>query len=207
VWALSAVSIVVGSVLAIAQTNIKRMLAYSSIAHAGFILTALTAPGALGIRAALFYLVAYAATTIGAFATVMYVSGRGEQRTTLRDYAGLGRTNPVAAALMTLFLLSLAGIPPAAGFIAKVTVFSAALSVGHWDLVLIGVLASVAAAFFYIRVIVLMYMQSPADDAVVDAAAGLAGPVLAVAAAATLALGVFPGLVVDVIREAAVLTW
>jgi NADH-quinone oxidoreductase subunit N len=207
VWALAAISIVVGSVLAIAQTNIKRMLAYSSIAHAGFILTGLTAPGAQGIRAALFYLVAYAATTLGSFATVMYVSGRGEERTTLRDYAGLGRTHPAAAALMTLFLLSLAGIPPAAGFIAKVAVFSAALEAGHWDLVLIGVLASVAAAFFYIRVIVLMYMQDPAEGAVEASAPGLAGPVLAVAAAATLALGVFPGLIVDVIREAAVLTW
>ena len=207
VWALSAVSIVIGSVLAIAQTNIKRMLAYSSIAHAGFILTGLTAPGAQGIRAALFYLVAYAATTLGAFGTVMYVSGRGEERTTLRDYAGLGRTHPAAAALMTLFLLSLAGIPPAAGFIAKVTVFSAALEAGHWDLVLIGVLASVAAAFFYLRVIVLMYMQAPAEEAGAEAPAGLTAPVLAVAAAATLALGVFPGLIVDVIREAAVLTW
>jgi NADH-quinone oxidoreductase subunit N len=207
VWALSAISIVVGSVLAIAQTNIKRMLAYSSIAHAGFILTGLTAPGAEGIRSALFYLVAYAATTLGAFATVMVVSGRGEERTTLRDYAGLGRTHPTAAALMTLFLLSLAGIPPAAGFIAKVTVFSAALEAGHWDLVLIGVLASVAAAFFYLRVIVLMYMQDPAEEGVAVSGAGLAGPVLAVAAAATLVLGVFPSVIVDVIREAAVLTW
>ncbi|HEX6399017.1 MAG TPA: NADH-quinone oxidoreductase subunit N, partial [Actinomycetota bacterium] len=163
VWALAAISIVLGSVLAIAQTDVKRMLAYSSIAHAGFILTGLTAPGAQGIRSALFYLVAYAATTVGAFATVMVVSGRGEERTRLDDYRGLGRSDPIAAALMTLFLLSLAGIPPAAGFIAKVTVFSAALAAGHWDLVLIGVLASVAAAFFYLRVIVLMYMQEPED--------------------------------------------
>jgi NADH-quinone oxidoreductase subunit N len=207
IWGLSAASIVLGSVLAIAQTNIKRMLAYSSIAHAGFILTGLTAPGAQGIRSALFYLVAYAATTLGAFATVMVVSGRGEERTRLDDYRGLGRTHPVAAALMTLFLLSLAGIPPTAGFIAKVGVFAAALSAGHWDLVLIGVLASVAAAYFYIRVIVLMYMQAPADEPVAERPTGLAGPVLAVAAAATLALGVFPGLIVDVIREAAVLTW
>ena len=207
IWALAAISVVLGSVLAIAQTNVKRMLAYSSIAHAGFILTGLTAPGSTGIRAALFYLIAYAAMTVGAFATVMVVSGRGEERERLEDYAGLGRTNPLAAALMTLFLLSLAGIPPTAGFIAKVSVFSAAIDAGYWDLVLIGVLASVAAAFFYLRVIVLMYMQEPADEPVPERPTGLAGPVLAVAAAATLALGVFPGLIVDVIREASVLTW
>ena len=207
IWALAAISVVLGSVLAIAQTNVKRMLAYSSIAHAGFILTGLTAPGSTGIRAAMFYLIAYAAMTVGAFATVMVVSGRGEERERLEDYAGLGRTNPLAAALMTLFLLSLAGIPPTAGFIAKVSVFSAAIDAGYWDLVLIGVLASVAAAFFYLRVIVLMYMQEPADEPVPERPTGLAGPVLAVAAAATLALGVFPGLIVDVIREASVLTW
>jgi NADH-quinone oxidoreductase subunit N len=207
VWALAAISVVVGSVLAIAQTNVKRMLAYSSIAHAGFILTGLTAPGSTGIRAAMFYLVAYAAMTVGSFATVMVVSGRGEERERLEDYAGLGRTNPLAAGLMTLFLLSLAGIPPTAGFIAKVSVFSAAIDAGYWDLVLIGVLASVAAAFFYLRVIVLMYMQEPADEPVPERPTGLAAPVLAVAAAATLALGVFPGLIVGVIREASVLTW
>ena len=109
----------------------------------------------------MFYLVAYAAMTIGAFGTVMLVSGRGEERTRISDYTGLARTNPVAAALMTLFLLSLAGIPPTAGFIAKVNVFTAAIDAGYWVLALVGVLASVAAAFFYLRVIVLMYMQEP----------------------------------------------
>jgi NADH-quinone oxidoreductase subunit N len=206
-WALSAVSIVLGSVLAIAQTNVKRMLAYSSIAHAGFILTGLVAPGSEGIRSALFYLVAYAATTVGAFAVVMVVSVTGEERTGLDDYRGLATVHPGAAALMTLFLLSLAGIPPTAGFVAKVSVFSAALGEGHWDLVLIGVLASVAAAFFYLRVIVLMYLHAPEGAVAPERSSGLAGPVLAVTAAATLALGVFPGLVVGVIREAAVLTW
>ena len=161
VWGLAVVSIVVGSVVAIAQTNVKRMLAYSSIAHAGFILTGLVAPGAVGIRAAVFYLVAYAAMTVGAFGTVMLVSGRGEERTRLSDYQGLASIHPVAAALMTLFLLSLAGIPPTAGFIAKVNVFSAAIGAGYWPLALVGVLMSVVAAFFYLRVIVLMYMRAP----------------------------------------------
>jgi NADH-quinone oxidoreductase subunit N len=206
VWALAAVSVVLGSVVAIAQTNVKRMLAYSSIAHAGFILTGLTAPGAEGIRAALFYLVAYAAMTVGAFGSVMLVSGRGEERTRLGDYRGLARTNPGAAALMTLFLLSLAGIPPAAGFIAKVGVFSAAIDAGYWVLALIGVLTSVAAAFFYLRVIVLMYMQEP-EDQPAAASSGPIGAVLAIPAAATLVLGIFPGLLVGIIEEASVLRW
>jgi NADH-quinone oxidoreductase subunit N len=217
VWGLAAVSVVVGSILAIAQTNVKRMLAYSSIAHAGFILTGLTAADSEGIRAAMFYLVAYAAMTIGAFGTVMIVSGRGEERTRLADYTGLARTNPVAAALMTLFLLSLAGIPPTAGFIAKVNVFSAAIGAGYWVLALVGVLASVAAAFFYLRVIVLMYMQEPEGAPAPSIAGGpeagamstsaSTGAILAIPAAATLLLGVFPGLIVGIIREASVLRW
>jgi NADH-quinone oxidoreductase subunit N len=208
VWALGAASVVVGSILAIAQTNVKRMLAYSSIAHAGFILTGLTAAGSEGIRAAMFYLVAYAAMTVGAFGTVMLVSGRGEDRTRISDYTGLARTDPLAAALMTLFLLSLAGIPPTAGFIAKVNVFSAAIGAGYWPLALIGVLASVAAAFFYLRVIVLMYMQEPEDLPAPAMAEGFGiGAVLAVPAAATLLLGVFPGVLVGIIEEASVLRW
>jgi NADH-quinone oxidoreductase subunit N len=213
VWGLAAVSIVVGSILAIAQTNVKRMLAYSSIAHAGFILTGLTAAGAVGIRSAVFYLVAYAAMTVGAFGTVMLVSGRGEERTRIADYAGLARTNPFTAALMTLFLLSLAGIPPTAGFIAKVNVFSAAIGAGYWGLVLLGVVMSVAAAFFYLRVIVVMYMQEPEDLATSLAPDGEvlvgrgAGAVLVVPAAATLLLGVFPGVIVGVIEKASVLRW
>ena len=212
VWSLAAVSVVLGSILAIAQTNVKRMLAYSSIAHAGFILTGLTAPGASGIRSAIFYLVAYAAMTVGTFGTVMLVSGRGEERTRISDYAGLARTDPMAAALMTLFLLSLAGIPPTAGFIAKVNVFSAAIGAGYWELALIGVLLSVAAAFFYLRVIVLMYMQEPeerpatAGGEELGAVAGTgAGAVLVVPAAATLLLGVFPGVIVGIIEKASVL--
>jgi NADH-quinone oxidoreductase subunit N len=206
--------VVLGSILAIAQSNVKRMLAYSSIAHAGFILTGLTAPGASGIRSAVFYLVAYAAMTVGAFGTVMLVSGRGEERTRISDYAGLARTNPVAAALMTLFLLSLAGIPPTAGFIAKVNIFSAAIGEGYWLLALIGVLLSVAAAFFYLRVIVLMYMQEPEErpataiaDEVGPVASMGAGAVLIVPAAATLLLGVFPGVIVGIIEKASVLRW
>jgi NADH-quinone oxidoreductase subunit N len=205
-WALAAVTVVVGSLLAIAQSDIKRMLAYSSIAHAGFIMTGLTAAGQDGISAALFYLVAYAAMIVGAFAVVMLVSERGEERTSLASYGGLARRSPLLAGLMTVFLLSMAGIPPAAGFIAKVQVFRAAISACHWELALIGVLASVVAAFFYIRVLVLMYMQEPEGEAHPDRSAA---PVLgaAVAAALTLVLGVFPGLVAGLLDKASVLRW
>jgi NADH-quinone oxidoreductase subunit N len=214
IWVLAAVSIVVGSVLAIAQTDVKRMLAYSSIAHAGFILTGLTAANQDGIASAMFYLVSYATMVLGAFGVVMLVSVRGEERTGLTAYIGLARRHPLLAGLMTLFLLSLAGIPPTAGFMAKVGVFGAAIRAGHWPLVLIGVLASVAAAFFYLRVIVLMYMQEPVaetsgvtDGTAVAGPAWLAAAGLAVPAVATLAIGVFPQIVLGLLEKASVLTW
>jgi len=207
IWVLAAVTMVVGSILAIAQTDLKRMLAYSSVAHAGFILTGVTAAGQRGITASLFYLVAYAAMIVGAFGVVMLVSVRGEQRTGIASYAGLARTNPVLAGMLTLFLLSLAGIPPTAGFIAKVSVFGAAVQAGHWPLVLIAVLASVVAAFFYLRVIVIMYTQEPAADAVrLEPAAG-PGIGIAVVGLATVVLGVFPGLAFHFLDKASVLRW
>jgi NADH-quinone oxidoreductase subunit N len=213
VAALAAVSVVVGSVLAIAQTDVKRMLAYSSVAHAGFILTGVTSAGALGIRSATFYLIAYAAMTVGAFGVVMLVSFRGEERTSLTSYRGLHRRDPLAAALMAVFLVSLAGLPPTGGFIAKVGVFGAAIDAGYWWLVLVGVLASVAAAFFYLRVIVLMYMQdaegadAAADDAVVVDDAVLPRIAVVIPAVLILVLGVFPGLISDFLDAASVLRW
>jgi len=203
---LAAVSIVAGSLLAIAQTDIKRLLAYSSISHAGFVLLGLTAAGEDGIGAALFYLVAYAATVIGAFGVVMVVSARGERLTSLSAYAGLARRSPVAAGLLTLFLLSLAGIPPTVGFVAKVAVFRAATEAGYWVLVLIGGLASVVAAFVYLRVIVLMFMREPEEDTHPDES-WLPRVALAVPAVLVVVLGVFPGLIVGLLDKAAVLRW
>jgi NADH-quinone oxidoreductase subunit N len=215
--ALAVVSIVVGSVLAIAQTDIKRMLAYSSIAHAGFLLTGLTLANATGIRAALFYLVVYAAMTLGSFGVVMLIAGGDDQRTSLRDVAGLGRRRPFLAALMAVFLLSLAGIPPTAGFVAKVSVFSAAIEAGNWPLVVVAVVASVAAAFFYLRVIVYMYLRDPEEEpaAVISVpedrrlagAGGVSTAAAALLAASVLVLGVFPGLLSNVLQEASVLKW
>jgi NADH-quinone oxidoreductase subunit N len=206
VWALAALSIVAGSVLAIAQKDIKRMLAYSSISHAGFVLTGLLAAGEVGISAGLFYLIAYAVAVLGAFGVVLLVSGRGEQRTALSDYAGLASRSPFAAALLTVFLLSLAGIPPTVGFVAKVAVFRAAIDAGALPLVLIGVLASVVAAFFYLRVVVLMYMREPEGEASPDPSL-LPRVTVAIPATAVIVLGVFPGLVIGFLDSAAVLRW
>jgi NADH-quinone oxidoreductase subunit N len=206
VWGLAVATMIVGSVLAIAQTDIKRMLAYSSIAHAGFVLVGVSAATQEGIQSALFYLLAYAATILGAFGVVMLASGRGEEHTSLGSYAGLYRRSPLLAGLMSLFLLSMAGIPPTAGFIAKVNVFRAAVDAGHWGVALVGVLASVVAAFFYIRVMVLMYMQEPLEDVEPDPSIV---PRLAVAVPAllTLLFGVFPGLVLGLLERASVLRW
>ncbi len=203
---VAAVTVIAGSVLAIAQTDIKRMLGYSSVAQAGFVLIGMTAANQDGISAALFYLLTYAAVILGAFGVVMLVSSRGEARTSLASYAGLYRRSRLLAGLMTVFLLSLAGIPPTAGFMAKVGVFGAAVRSGYWPLVLIGVLASVVAAFFYIRVMVLMYMQEPADEAVPDRSL-VQRLVLGVCALITLVLGVFPGLVLGALEKASVLRW
>jgi NADH-quinone oxidoreductase subunit N len=203
---LAALTMVVGSVLAIAQEDVKRMLAYSSIAHAGFVLVGVAALNQEGVSGAMFYLLAYAAMIMGAFGVVILVSRIGEERTTLHSYRGLGRTNPGLAAVLALFLLSLAGIPPTAGFIAKVLVFQAAVDAGLAWLVVLAVVASVIAAFFYIRVLVLMYMEEPEEAEAAPAGAGPAWA-LAVTGAATLALGIFPSLVLGSIGDAAVLRW
>jgi NADH-quinone oxidoreductase subunit N len=203
---LSAVTMVVGSVLAIAQDDVKRLLAYSSIAHAGFVLVGVAAGNQSGISGAMFYLAAYAAMILGAFGVVILVSRTGEERTSLRSYRGLGRRNPLLGAFLTLFLLSLAGIPPTAGFMAKFLVFGAAVEAGLEGLVIVAVLASVVAAFFYLRVIVLTYMEEPEDEMAIR---GAPAPTwtLATAAAATLALGVFPSLILEPLQTAGVLRW
>jgi NADH-quinone oxidoreductase subunit N len=203
-WLLAALTMVVGSVIAIAQTDVKRMLAYSSIAHAGFILVGMTAGTQQGIRGAMFYLVAYPLMILGAFGVVMLVSVRGERNTSLSSYAGLARRSPFLAVSLALFLLSLAGIPPTAGFVAKVAVFAPAIQAGYWPLVLIAVIASVIAAFFYIRVIVLMYMQDPAEAGLLEPAL-LGRLAVGVPALLTLLFGVAPALVFGFLDAASVI--
>ncbi|NYI70597.1 NADH-quinone oxidoreductase subunit N [Naumannella cuiyingiana] len=194
-------SMAIGSVLAIAQSDVKRMLAYSSIAHAGFLLVAVTGafqaagPDQLtSLASVLFYLVAYGVTTMGAFAIVTMVRNRSGEVNQLGAWAGLGRKSPVVAGLFAYFLLSFAGIPLTAGFIGKWTVFMAAWRGGYAWLVVVAVLVSVIAAFFYVRVIVTMFFSDPAEgDAEVAQAGWGTQAVLVVSCVLTVVLAVVPG--------------
>jgi NADH-quinone oxidoreductase subunit N len=170
--ALAVVTMTVGNVTALVQQNIKRMLAYSSIAHAGYILVAVAAGGAAGTSSALFYLLVYAFMNLGAFAVVIAVSRGGDERVALSDYAGLARERPLLAAAMALFMLSLAGFPPTAGFFGKLTIFQAAVQNGLVWLAVVAVLNSVVSVYYYARVIVLMYMR----EGVAEPRAATGGP-------------------------------
>jgi NADH-quinone oxidoreductase subunit N len=205
--ALAAITMVVGSVGALRQLNVKRMLAYSSIAHAGYLALGVLAGTALGVQSFLFYLLAYALTNLGAFAVLIALEQRGESAWSLSDLAGLwnrpdasGNSRLLAAA-MAIFMLSLAGVPPMAGFMAKFYVFGAALDAGLWWLALIGVLTSAISAFFYLRVIVSMFMQEPVRDVQPIPSRGLTIG-LGVAAVATLLIGLIPAPVVELVRSA-----
>jgi NADH-quinone oxidoreductase subunit N len=199
IWVAAALSMTIGNIAALVQDNIKRLLAYSSIAHAGYLLIAFASLPANGIPAAMFYTAAYAAMNVGAFAVVGHFASAGERRVTLEDYSGLGRRSPVLAAVLTMFLLSLIGIPITGGFFAKFYVFSAALQGTHplVGLVIIGVINSAVAAYYYLRVIVVMYMREPREDApVAPIPAGL-GFALGLSLAATIYLGVLPNQVLQ----------
>ncbi len=197
IWVAAALSMTIGNIAALVQDNIKRLLAYSSIAHAGYLLVAFAALPANGIPAAMFYTASYAAMNVGAFAVVGHFAGAGERYVTLEDYSGLGRRSPLLAAILTMFLLSLIGIPITGGFFAKFYVFSAALQADRVGLTIIGVLNSAVAAYYYLRVIVFMYMREPREEAQVSPVpAGLA-IALALSLAATIYLGVLPGRVLE----------
>jgi NADH-quinone oxidoreductase subunit N len=206
VYGLAVLSVVVGAGLAAVQQDVKRMLAYSSVAHAGFILAGLTSANTTGIRAAMFYLIAYSVMTLGAFGVTMLVATRSAESSTYDNYDGLAARSPGLAALLTVFLLSLAGIPPTVGFIAKLTVFGSAIQAGNWPLAIVCVLASVVAAYAYLRVVVRMYFRQPRADVVDDRAMlpQAAGLVLAIA---VVVLGVFPRLVSGIIERASILRW
>jgi NADH-quinone oxidoreductase subunit N len=158
-WAICVATMTVGNIVAISQTNIKRMLAYSSIAHAGYILVAFVAGNDLGTSGILFYLMAYSFMNIGAFTVVILLGKKGEENTLISDYAGIGFKYPLLAASMTIFLLSMAGIPPLGGFMAKFYVFSAAVKSKFYWLAILGVLNSAVSVYYYLRVTVLMYFR------------------------------------------------
>jgi NADH-quinone oxidoreductase subunit N len=197
IWVVAALSMTLGNIGALVQDNVKRLLAYSSIAHAGYLLVAFAALPNNGIPAAMFYTASYAAMNVGAFAIISHIGGKGERYVTLEDYEGLGRSNPLLAATLTIFLLSLIGIPITGGFFAKFYVFSAALQANLVGLVIIGVLNSAVASYYYLRVIVVMYMREPREEVPVSPIPFGLGAALAISLVATIYLGVLPGRVLD----------
>jgi len=210
-WALcvaAVLSMFAGNLSALVQTNVKRMLAYSSIAHAGYILVALAAAAATdhmeaGIAAALFYLVSYAIVKLGAFLIVAHLGGAGERHVEIEDFAGLARRQPGMAACMSLFLLSLLGLPVAAGFLGKFYIFNAALESNLiWLVILLG-LNSVIAAYYYLRVIVTMYMREPEHEIAALPVPWTLAIVLWIAAAGTIYAGLFPARIIGFATKAA----
>jgi NADH-quinone oxidoreductase subunit N len=202
--AIAIATMVIGSVLAVTQTDIKRLLAYSSVANAGFILCGVVGLEKDGISSTLFYLAAYGFTVVGAFAVVMLVRDADGEATHLARWAGLGRRSPLVAGVFTLFLLAFAGIPLTSGFTSKFAVFSAALGGGAVSLVVVGVIASMILAFPYLRVIVLMYLSDPVEDGpTVTVPGAFTSASLALGVVATLVLGVVPGPLLDLAGRAA----
>jgi NADH-quinone oxidoreductase subunit N len=197
VWVAAALSMTLGNIAALVQDNVKRLLAYSSIAHAGYLLVAFAALPNNGIPAAMFYTAAYAAMNVGAFAVVSHFAGAGERYVTVEDYAGLGRRSPLLAATLTIFLLSLIGIPITGGFFAKFYVFSAALQANLVGLTIIGVLNSAVGAYYYLRIIVMMYMREAREPVPLAPIPLGVSAALAISALATIYLGILPGRVLE----------
>jgi len=204
-WAIAIITMIVGTITAITQTDVKRMLAYSAVAHAGFILTGVIGGGHAGLSGTLFYLFAYGFSTVGAFAVVSIVrDSSGGEETDMTRWAGLGRRYPLVGVVFSLFLLAFAGIPLTSGFVSKFAVFKAAGQGGAIPLVVIGVLASAVAAYFYVRVIVLMFFTDPPEDAPAVAPPGaLTVAAIILTAVVTFALGALPQPLLDLANEAA----
>lgn len=208
-WAIfvsAVLTMIIGNLAALVQTNVKRMLAYSSIAHAGYILVAFAASTAVGVAAVLFYLAAYVLMKVGAFLVVTHLGQQGEKRLEIKDYAGLGVKQPVLAACFSLFLLSLLGLPATGGFLGKFFAFQAALDLRDprfvW-LVVIAAVNSVIGAYYYLRVIIVMYFSEPTRDYMPAAVTPALGLALLLAAAGTLYLGILPGRVLALAKSAA----
>ena len=199
---IAILTMVVGSIVAIAQRDVKRMLAYSSIAHAGFLLSGVIALNKHGLEASLFYLVAYGFTTLGAFGIVTLIRDSAGEITDLNRWAGLAKRSPLVATLFSIYLLGFAGIPLTAGFIGKFSIFSAAYEAGGTWLVIAGVLSSAVAAFFYIRVIVLMYFKDATEDGTtVVIPSALTRSVVLLTGISTILFGVFPTPLINFINQ------
>lgn len=204
-WVMALATMMVGNFAALWQNNIKRMLGYSSIAHAGYVLVAVTTHSTTGTAAAMFYLAAYGLMNYGAFAIVTHVAGRGEERVTIDDLKGLSQRQPAVAALLTIFLLSLIGVPLTAGFFGKFYIFKAAIDSHMVWLTALGLLNSAVAAYYYLRVLVAMYMHDPQTTEHPEEIPGGLKITMWLTAAMTVVLGIFPGLVLDIATKFAVL--
>jgi NADH-quinone oxidoreductase subunit N len=194
---LAIATMIVGTVVGVAQSHLKRMLAYSSIAHGGYLLVGLVAANQLGKAAILFYLAAYAITNLAAFGAIALLGSKDSARDGLHDYAGLWHSRPWVAGLLTVALLSLGGLPPTAGFIGKWYIFSAAVSAGYYGLAIVGVLSSVISVFFYMRVVVMMYMTDKTAETSPIPVAGAGMAALVVAVVVIFYLGILPTRVLD----------
>jgi NADH-quinone oxidoreductase subunit N len=201
-WVLAVLSMTLGNVVAIAQQNLKRMLAYSSIAHVGYMLVGIVAGGGLGGASVLFYLLVYTFTTAGAFGIILLLERSGEEAVGIGDTAGLATRHPLAALALALFLLSLVGIPPTAGFVGKFYLFGAAVRSGYVWLAVIGVLNSAAAAYYYLRIIVNMYMREPEGTPAVIMPSFAGALAVAVALWGVIQLGIFPAPLFDLAQSA-----
>jgi NADH-quinone oxidoreductase subunit N len=196
---------IVGSVIALSQSDFKRMLAYSSIANGGFILVGFSGTNRTSIAAVLLYLIAYVFSTIGAFALLTLIREQAGESSTLIRWKGIGKKSPLVAGLMSLFMLSFAGIPLTSGFTAKFGVFTAAISGGATPLVLVGVVASVIAAVFYVRVIILMFFSEPIPDGPFVSIPSIFTTIAITAGAVmTLIIGLFPQFVINLISSTSV---
>ena len=201
-WGMAVLSMTVGNVVALAQQNLKRMLAFSSIAHGGYMLVGIVAGGALGNGSVLFYLLVYTFTTAGAFGVILLLERGGEEAVRLEDTAGLANRHPLLGLALTIFLLSLIGIPPTAGFVGKFYLFGAAVRSGYYWLAVIGVLNSAMAAYYYLRVIVSMYMRDP-EGTPTNVVPSFAGALaLVVALWGVVQLGLLPAPLFDLAQSA-----
>jgi NADH-quinone oxidoreductase subunit N len=198
---IAILTMAVGNIVALSQTNIKRMLAYSSIAHAGYMLLGLIAGTADGMASVLNYMLIYGFMNIGAFAVVIMLRSEGFKGDKISDYEGLSKTHPMAAALMLIFMFSLTGIPPTAGFMGKFYIFMSAINAGYTWLVIIAVIFSAISAYFYLRIVMYMYMKEPKETVQLSTSPGL-GLALAITVAAVLIIGILPSAVVNFARIA-----
>lgn len=201
IYVLAVATMTVGNIAAVAQTNIKRMLAYSSIAHAGYLLIALVAANNTGISGVMFYLLTYVFMNIGAFAIVIILSQKGDEFVQINDYAGLGYKHPLLAIAMTIFLFSMAGVPPMAGFMGKFYIFSAAIKSGYIGLAIIGVINSVISVYYYLRITVFMYMREPVREFYPLTISPLIVAAVVISIVGTLHLGIFPSKVMEIVQH------